>query len=255
MFKKGIALITGATSGIGKASALALAKDGYDVIVTGRTEKEVHAVVHEIASKTKVKVVGSVFDVRDKTQVQEAIESLPTPWQKITVLVNNAGLALGRNPINEGSLDDWEIMINTNVNGLLYVTRAVIPLMVKQKKGHIINIGSIAGREVYPNGNIYCMTKHAVIALSKCMRLDLVAHNIKATVVNPGHVLTNFAKTRYRGDKAKIKAAYEGFTPLDADDVARCVVFAASQPANVVIDEILVSPLAQAGATYIYRKK
>jgi len=253
MSKKGIALVTGATSGIGKASAIALGKAGFDIIATGLTEKEVHAAVHEIA-QTGAKVVGTVFDVRDTVQVHDAIDSLPAAWKKITVLVNNAGLAIGRSPINEGKTEDWDVMIDTNVKGLLYVTDAVLPLMLKQKKGHIINIGSGAGREMYPNGNIYAMTKHAVVAITKGMRLDLVAHNIKATVVNPGHVLSNFAKTRFAGDKERIKAAYQGFTPLSPADIAASVAFAATQPANVNIEEIWVTPMAQASATVLHRK-
>ena len=255
MSKTGIALITGATSGIGKASALALAKAGFDIIVTGRTEKEVHAAAHEIAQKVVVKVMGLVFDVRDNEQVKEAVASLPAAWKKITVLVNNAGLALGRDPIDQGIVEDWDTMIDTNVKGMLYVSHAVIPLMIKNKHGHIINIGSGAGREMYPNGNVYATTKHAVVALTKGMRLDLVPHNIKATVINPGHVLTNFAKVRYKGDKEKTKNAYQGFKPLSPEDVAATIVFAATQPANVNIEEIWLTPMAQAGAVFIHRKK
>lgn len=248
-----IALITGATAGIGRATAAKLAKENFNLIVTGRRGKLLEQLAEELTRQCRVEIWPLRFDISKRAAVDAAFKSLPSAWRPIAVLVNNAGLALGREPIQEGNVDDWETMIDTNLKGLLYVTRLVLPQMVTANAGHIINLGSIAGKEVYPSGNVYSMTKHAVVALSKAMRLDLVAHNIKVTVINPGYVRTEFASVRYRGDQQKITAAYEGFQTLAPEDVAEAVYFALSRPAHVNIDEILLTPAAQASVVHIHR--
>jgi len=246
-------LITGATSGIGKATAIEFAKNAYNLIITGRRQKKLDSLTARLSKKYKTKIISLCFDVREKSEVKKAIKSLKGPWRKINILVNNAGLAKGFGPINSGEINDWEIMIDTNLKGLLYVTRMVSPLMVRQKSGHIINVASIAGKEVYPNGNVYCATKHAVDALTKGMRIDLHKHGIRVGQVAPGHVeATEFALVRFDGDKERSKI-YEDFVPVNSKDIANAINFMASQPAHVNIQDVLVMGTQQASATIINR--
>jgi 3-hydroxy acid dehydrogenase/malonic semialdehyde reductase len=249
-----IALITGATSGIGEACAKLFAREKYNLILTGRRLERLEKLARDLNNGYNVEVAVSAFDVRDREQVITSLDSLPPHWKKVDVLINNAGLSQGLDPIQNGSLDDWDTMIDTNVKGLLYVTKVVSNWMVTNGSGHIINIGSIAGKEVYPNGNVYCASKYAVDALSKGMRLDLVSHGVKVTAVHPGAAETEFSEVRFHGDKEKAKKVYDGFEPLIADDVAETIWFAVSRPAHVNINEIIVMATAQANATTIYRK-
>ena len=248
-----IALITGATAGIGKATAFALASEGYDIIITGRRKDLLTRMEKEITDKFPVKVLSLNFDVRNLFEVEEVINNLSGEWKAIDVLVNNAGLAVGLSTVQDGVIDDWDRMIDTNIKGLLYVTRLVSPLMVKRKKGHIINIGSIAGKEVYPNGNVYCGTKHAVDAITKGMRIDMLQSNIKVTAIHPGMVDTEFSIVRFKGDKEKAGKVYEGLIPLYAEDIAETVLFVVSRPPHVNINDIVVMPTIQASATNIIR--
>ncbi|RVT99901.1 SDR family oxidoreductase [Mucilaginibacter limnophilus] len=249
-----IALITGATAGIGEACAYVFAREGYDLILTGRRLDRLEGVASAINQQYNVEVAVSQFDVRDRQAVAETLEALPSDWKQVDVLVNNAGLSQGLDPIQNGSLDDWETMIDTNIKGLLYVSRIVSGWMIKNGYGHIINLGSIAGKEVYPNGNVYCATKHAVDALNQGMRLDLLQYSIRVTGVHPGAVETEFSEVRFKGDKERAKKVYEGFEPLVAQDIAETIWFAASRPAHVNINDIVVMPTAQATATNIFRK-
>lgn len=251
--KSKIALITGATSGIGEATAWSLAGNGFDVIITGRRNERLKDVKDKL-EKEGNRVLALCFDVRVESEVKSAIENLPDNWKEINVLVNNAGLAAGLSTLQEGDTGDWNRMIDTNVKGLLYMTRYVSPLMIKQEKGHIINIGSIAGKEVYPNGNVYCATKHAVDALTKGMRIDMLKHNIKVTQICPGAVETEFSIVRFHGDEERATKVYEGFDNLLADDVADCILFAVSRPAHVNINDMIVMPTAQATASLFYKK-
>ena len=248
-----IALITGATSGIGRSTALLFAKNGYDVIITGRRKDRLDGVSSEIQKTSKVQVLALCFDVRKQAEVEKNLASLPDNWSKIDVLVNNAGLAAGLGTIQEGLIADWEQMIDTNIKGLLYVTRVVAPIMIKNKKGHIINIGSVAGKEVYPNGNVYCATKHAVDALNKAMRIDLLPHGIRVTGIHPGMAETEFSIVRYKGDEERAKKVYAGLTPLTPDDIAETIVWAATRPAHVNISDMVITPTAQANATTTVR--
>jgi 3-hydroxy acid dehydrogenase/malonic semialdehyde reductase len=243
-----IALITGASAGIGEACAHTFAREGYNRM------NRLEDLAQQLNSKYNIEVAVSSFDVRSREQVVKSLESLPDHWKEIDVLVNNAGLSQGLDPIQNGSYDDWDTMIDTNIKGLLYVSRVVSNWMINNGYGHIINIGSIAGKEVYPNGNVYCATKHAVDALNKGMRLDLLQHGIKVTAVHPGAVETEFSEVRFKGDKDRAKKVYEGFEPLVADDIAETIWFAASRPAHVNINELTVMPTAQAAATNIFRK-
>jgi len=248
-----IALVTGATAGIGTAIAEILAKNGYNLIITGRRKELLDDLKNELGVKYKSDVLALNFDIRDRRQTEDAIDHLPKLWENIGVLINNAGLAAGLAPIQEGSVDDWDQMIDTNVKGLLYITRKVAPLMVKRGSGHIVNISSIAAKETYENGNVYCATKHAVDALTRGMRIDLVKHNIKVTSIAPGMVNTEFSLVRFKGDKARADKVYEGLTPLSADDVAEAVWFALSRPAHVNINDMLIMPTAQANITTTVR--
>lgn len=248
-----IALITGATSGIGQATAQKAAEAGFDLIITGRRAERLEALASEIRAKG-VDVLTLNFDVRQAQEVETAINSLSGKWKEIDVLVNNAGLAVGVNPIQEGILDDWERMIDTNVKGLLYITRAVAPLMVARNQGHIVNIASIAGKEVYPGGNVYCATKHAVDALSKAMRTDMLRHNIKVTNIAPGMVETEFSLVRYKGDEAAAKNVYKGITPLTNEDIADTILFAITRPAHVCLNDIVIMPTAQANSRDVNRQ-
>ena len=249
-----IALITGATSGIGKASAEIFAKHGYNLIITGRRSERLHKLAEELISTYNINVHTLCFDVRKLNEVKTNIASLPVEFKQIDILLNNAGLASGLSPIQDGDTEDWEKMIDTNIKGLLYMTREVSQLMIANKKGHIINIGSIAGKEVYANGNVYCATKHAVDALNKAMRIDMLPHGIRVTAVNPGMVETEFSIVRFHGDEARAKKVYEGLQPLTPEDIAETVFWAASRPAHVNINDIIIMPTVQANSTTTLRK-
>jgi len=249
-----IAYITGASSGFGKAIALRLAKNGYNLVVTGRRKPLLDTLAQEIEDKYKIDVFVSHYDVRCAKSVKIAVDNLPENWKKIDVLVNNAGLAVGLNNIQNGDIDDWERMIDTNIKGLLYVSRHIAPLMIKQGSGHIINIGSIAGKEVYPNGNVYCATKHAVDALTKAMRVDMLKDGIKVTQVAPGAAETEFSLVRFKGDKQAASDVYKGFTPLTADDIANVVEYVVNLPKHVCLNDIVMTCLAQASVTNIYKQ-
>ncbi len=244
-----IALITGATSGIGRATAVTMAQNNFDVIITGRRKELLEDLEKEIKSKSSGKVHILHFDVRNKDEVEKAIDSLPQDWQNIDVLVNNAGLAVGLNHIHEGIIDDWERMIDTNVKGLLYVTRKVAPRMIEKKHGHIINIGSTAGKEAYEKGNVYCGTKHAVDAITKGMRIDMLKHKIKVTAINPGMVETEFSLVRFKGDKEKADV-YKGFTPLYGKDIADAILYVVTRPEHVCINDMIITATAQANSIY-----
>jgi len=246
-----IVFISGATSGIGEASAIKFAHNQFDLIITGRRGDRLKVLAEKLTAETGAKVITLEFDVRKRKEVEEAVNSLPVEWKKIDVLVNNAGLALGLDPVNEGNPENWDIMIDTNVKGLLYLTRAVSPLMILAGTGHIINIGSVAGREVYPNGNVYCATKYAVDALTKGMRMDLLKYGIKVTQVAPGAAETEFSEVRFAGDKVRAGNVYKGYTPLCAEDIAGVIFYVASLPPHVNINDILVMPTAQASAMQI----
>ncbi len=249
-----IALITGATSGIGRAISVVMAKEGFDIIATGRRASMLSDLAKEIETNYKVRVLPLSFDVRDSSQVEHYLGNLSQNWSDISLLVNNAGLAVGLNPLNSGVVDDWERMIDTNVKGLLYVSKIVSNLMIKRGGGHIINIGSIAGKSVYPNGNVYCATKYAVDALSKGMMMDLYTHNIKVSQVCPGAAETEFSQVRFKGDMEKAADVYKGFTPLTAEDIADVVKYVALAPAHVNISDVVVMPAAQASVSLINRK-
>ena len=249
-----IAYITGASSGFGKAIALRLAKNGYNIVVTGRRKELLEAFAQQIRDEYKVEILVSHYDVRCAEEVRNAVENLPENWKKIDVLVNNAGLAVGLSSIQNGDLEDWERMIDTNIKGLLYVTRNIAPLMIKQGHGHIINIGSIAGKEVYPNGNVYCATKHAVDALTKAMRIDMVKDGIKVTQIAPGAAETEFSLVRFKGNKQAADNVYQGFTPLSAEDIADVVEYVVNLPKHVCLNDIVMTPLAQANTMIIYKE-
>jgi NADP-dependent 3-hydroxy acid dehydrogenase YdfG len=244
-----IALITGATSGIGKASAITLAKMGYDIIATGRRKDRLDELEQELPAG--VRFLPLVFDVRDREKVGELLGNLPADWAAVDVLINNAGNAHGFDPIQTGSLDDWDAMMDINVKGLLYVSKAIIPGMTERKSGIIINIGSIAGKEVYPNGNVYCGSKHAVDAITKGMRLDLNPFGIKVIGIHPGLVETEFSLVRFKGDEKRAETVYQGYEPLLAQDIADIVEFVVNRPAHVVLADIVVLPTAQAAATLV----
>lgn len=248
-----ITLITGATSGIGEACAEIFAKNGYDLIITGRRKDRLTLLAKSIEKKYKVKTLALNFDVRKLSEVEKQISSLPTEWKKIDILINNAGLASGLGTIQEGNIDDWETMIDTNIKGLLYITRQIAPLMVQNKKGHIINIASIAGKQAYPKGNVYCATKFAVDALSQSMRLDMIEHGIRVTNIAPGMVETEFSLVRFKGDKERAKKTYENVQPLTATDIADVVYWTASRPAHVNINDVVITPTAQANAYVVHR--
>jgi NADP-dependent 3-hydroxy acid dehydrogenase YdfG len=248
---KKIALITGATSGIGKATAEIFAQHQIDLIICGRRKERLDLLASELSSK--VNVTTLCFDVRNKDHVFEQISSLPEIWKNIDILVNNAGNAHGLAPTDKADLKDWEDMIDINVKGLMYVSKAIIPQMVERKTGHIINLGSIAGKEVYPNGNAYCASKYAVDALNVGMRLDLLQHGIKVTAINPGLVETEFSLVRFKGDEERAKNVYKGVTPLTAQDVAEVIYFAVSRPAHVNIADVILFPTAQASSSIVNR--
>ncbi|MBI2721211.1 MAG: SDR family NAD(P)-dependent oxidoreductase [Bacteroidetes bacterium] len=248
-----LVFITGATSGIGKSTAELFAKHGHDLILTGRRADRLNNLKAELQNKYSVKVTVLCFDIRQSIEVENALHSLNLENNKIDLLVNNAGLAAGLSSLQEGKLDHWERMIDTNVKGLLYVSKIVANIMIQQKSGHIINIGSIAGKEVYANGNVYCATKHAVDALTKGMRIDLLQHNIKVTAINPGMVETEFSIVRFDGDEERAKKVYNGMQPLKPEDIAETVFWAANRPAHVNINDIIIMPTVQASATNVIR--
>jgi 3-hydroxy acid dehydrogenase/malonic semialdehyde reductase len=249
-----IALITGATSGIGEACANLFAAQGYQLILLGRRSERLEKLSTSLAATHSVTVMPLVADVRDKAGLSAILEAIPAAWKKVDVLINNAGLSQGLDPIDKGDTDDWDTMIDTNVKGLLYMSKLVSNWMIPYQSGHIINIGSIAGKEVYPNGNVYCATKHAVDALNKGMRIDLLPHHIKVTAINPGMVETEFSLVRFKGDKDRAKKVYEGLTPLMAQDIADAIWFAVSRPAHVNINDMVIMPSAQATATITNKK-
>jgi 3-hydroxy acid dehydrogenase/malonic semialdehyde reductase len=243
--------ITGATSGIGRASAEIFAKNGYTLIICGRREDRLKQLKQKLGADALIEYLA--FDVRDKEAVKRQIESLPTAYKKIDILINNAGNAHGLGSIEEGNLEDWDAMIDINVKGLLYVSKSIIPGMVERKSGHIINIGSVAGKEVYVKGNVYCASKYAVDAISTGMRVDLNAHGIKVSQLNPGAVDTEFSSVRFKGDKEKADKVYDGFKPLLPEDIAEIIYFISTRPAHVNMADTLVFPIAQASASIINR--
>ena len=243
------ALITGATSGIGKATASAFAREGINLILCGRREERLAELKKELSKRVAVHTLS--FDVRDKEVVFEKINSLPEKFQKIDILINNAGNAHGLNPIQDGNIDDWDMMLDINVKGLLYVSKAIFPKMISQGTGHIINIGSTAGKEVYPNGNVYCASKYAVDALNQAMRIDLNKHGIRVGAVNPGLTQTEFSEVRFKGDTEKAKSVYEGFQALRPEDIADIIRFVVTRPYHVNIADLVVMPTAQANSTTV----
>ena len=248
-----IIMITGATAGFGRATAIKFAQNGYNVIITGRRKERLDDLENELLA-CGAKVLPLNFDVRKRFEVEYTIGALTDEWKKIDILVNNAGLAVGMDHIDKGNIDDWDRMMDTNVKGLLYVTRAVAPLMVARKTGHIFNISSIAGREVYENGNVYCASKHAVSALSRAMRIDMLKDNIKVTNIAPGFAETEFSLVRFKGDKERAKAIYNGIDALKAEDIADVIFYCAMLPAHVCINDLEITPTAQATVGYTVRK-
>ena len=242
-----LALITGATSGIGKATAQILASNGYDLIITGRREELLHELSENLISDTGAAVHSLCFDVRELNQVEQAIDSLTGRWSDIDVLINNAGLAVGIEPVHEGVIDDWERMIDTNIKGLLYLSRIISPRMVAKECGHIINVSSIAGHEIYPNGAAYCGTKHAVKAITKAMRMELVSFGVKVSSISPGMVDTEFSLVRFKGNQERADNVYKGLTPLYAPDVAEAILFMVTRPAHVNIEDLVIMATDQAG--------
>jgi 3-hydroxy acid dehydrogenase/malonic semialdehyde reductase len=249
-----IVFITGASSGIGKACADAFAQRGANLILTARRFSIIKKLSQSLKKKYKIKTFIAHLDVRNKEEVKKIVFSLPKEWKKIDILINNAGLARGFSDIDEGEIEDWDEMMDTNVKGLLYISREILPLMVKRKRGHIINIGSIAGHFVYPKGNVYNASKFAVNAITRAMRLDLYEKEIKISTVDPGMVETDFSKVRFRGNKEKAKKVYEGMKPLTAEDIADAVLYCATRPLHINIDEIMMTPTAQASAIHVKRK-
>ena len=245
-------LITGATSGFGKAMALAFAREGCRLIVTGRRKNRLDELVAEL-ERIPTEAMALDFDVRHRSEVDDAINGMPADWKNIDVLVNNAGLALGKSTLENGDTADWDGMIDTNVKGVLHTTRAVLPLLKNSTSPHILNIGSIAGTEVYPGGNVYCASKHAVNALSKSMRQELLPYGIRVTQIRPGLAETEFSLVRYKGDEEKAARVYDGYDPLLAEDIAQIAWFAIQSPARVCINDIEVTPTAQANAFMIHR--
>jgi NADP-dependent 3-hydroxy acid dehydrogenase YdfG len=247
-----IILVTGASSGFGKAIATKFAAGGWNVILTGRRKEKLDALAKALEANYGIKTLCLNFDVQDKKAVFDNLQNLPTEWQAINILVNNAGLALGRDSFENANLEDWETMIDTNVKGLLYASKAVLPMLIKEK-GHIINIGSTAGKEVYKDGNVYCASKHAVDAISKAQRIDLLQYQIKVTAIHPGAADTEFSIVRFKGDAEKAKAVYNGYTPLMAEDIADTVWYVANTPAHVCINDLVITCTAQANSMYLQK--
>lgn len=248
-----IILVTGATSGFGKAIAEKFAATGWNCIITGRRKEKLEALAAHLQSTYSNQVLPLHFDVQHREATTTILTQLPAGWQQIDLLVNNAGLALGRDSFDAASLDDWDTMIDTNLKGLLYVSKAVVPWMIQNGKGHIINIGSTAGKEVYPNGNVYCATKHAVDAISKAQRIDLLPHGIKVTAIHPGAAETEFSDVRFKGDYSKAKAVYEGYEPLHAADIADVTFYCATLPPHVCINDLVVTCTAQANSFFTHK--
>jgi NADP-dependent 3-hydroxy acid dehydrogenase YdfG len=248
-----IVFITGATSGFGKACASTFASHGYDVIINGRRQDRLEELCNSLEKRYNIAAFSLPFDVRNEQEVFKAIDSLPAEWKKIDVLINNAGLALGRDYFEEANLEDWNIMVDTNVKGFAYVAKAVSQLMVQRKQGHIINMGSVAAKEIYERGNMYCATKAAVDALSHAMRIDLLRNNIKVTAIHPGAAETEFAIVRFKGDAQTAKSVYNGLTPLTPEDVADVIYYCASLPPHVCINDLTITPTRQADGIYFYR--
>lgn len=247
-----IALITGATSGIGKATAIKFAENGYNLILCGRRAEKIEELKNQLSET--VKIHSLLFDVRNRKEVDLQLNSLPNEWKNIDILVNNAGNAHGLSAINNGDIDDWDAMIDGNVKGLLYVSRAIIPQMVEREKGHIVNLSSIAGKQTYANGTVYCASKKAVEAISEGMRLDLTQHGIKITNIAPGAVETEFSEVRFKGDKEKAQKVYEGYEPLLAEDVADLIFYAINAPNRVTIADVTIYSKSQSAPTMIYKK-
>lgn len=248
-----IALITGTTSGIGAATAHLLAENGYDLILTGRRNKRLVELENVLATKYKAKCLLLCFDVTKLEQVQSSLDSLPANWKAIDVLINNAGLAVGLDTVDNGEFEDWDRMIDTNVKGLLYVCRTVVPWMKERKTGHIINISSLAGKEAYPLGGVYCGTKHAVQAITHAMRIELLPYGIRVGTIAPGMVDTEFSNVRFKGDNERAKSVYKGVTPLSPMDIAETILFVITRPAHVCIDDLLIMATAQGSARDIHR--
>jgi len=246
-------LITGATSGIGEACAKKYAADGDRLILTGRRADRLNALKTELEKDFSTEILALIFDVQDKKAVDKNLGTLPTEWQKIDLLINNAGLAAGKDSFENADINDWETMLNTNVHGLLYVSKQIIPLMIANKKGHVVNIGSIAGKEVYENGNVYCASKFAVDAISKSMRIDLLKHSIKVTCIHPGAVETEFSLVRFKGDENKAASTYNGMVPLSGNDIADSIFYCTQLPDHVCINELTITPTQQANAYYTHR--
>lgn len=246
--------ITGASSGIGYACAEQFAHKGYNLILNARREERIAELSERLQKEHGILVRNLIFDVRNRESVLAAMESLKGWESEVDILINNAGLALGLSELPEGDMDDWDQMIDTNVKGLLYVSKALIPGMKKRQSGHIFNVGSIAGRETYLKGNVYCATKHAVHSLTKAMRIELVSYNIKVSLISPGATDTEFSTVRFKGDKDIAKNVYRGFEPLKAADIAQCIVFCAELPSHVNVDDMLIMPTAQASATIIHKR-
>lgn len=249
-----IVCITGATSGIGYYSSIEFAKLGYNLIITGRRKERLIELEKELKDKYNVKVISLNFDVRVREEVEESLNSLPKEWKNIDILLNNAGLAAGKEPIFEGDYKDWDQMIDTNVKGLLYVSRIIIPWMKERETGHVINICSIAGKEVYGGGAVYCASKAAVDSISKGMRIDCNPYNIKVTNICPGAVETEFSMVRFKGDKSKSDATYKGYKPLTGEDIAETIIYCATLPSHVCINDLVITPTAQANTTTFNRK-
>jgi len=250
-----IIFITGATSGFGKAIAEKFAAENWNCIITGRRKERLDALATALSSNQNIKTLPLAFDVSKREEVFAAIDNLKDEWRNIDVLVNNAGLAAGRDPFDEASLGDWDTMIDTNVKGLLYVSKAIIPLMKKNKKGHIINIGSTAGKEVYKEGNVYCASKFAVNAISQAQRIDLLPYKIKVTCINPGAAETEFSLVRFKGDEQKAKAVYEGYEALRAEDIADTIFYCSNLPQHVCINDLVITSTAQANSFYTYKEQ
>ena len=249
-----IVCVTGATSGIGRATAEIFAANGYNLMITGRRKELLEQLGEELVNKYKIDLIALNFDVRNNEAVNKAFDSLPEGWRNIDILVNNAGLAVGLGPIQEGLIEDWERMIDTNVKGLLYVSRKVLPWLVERKKGHVFNIASIAGKETYLNGNVYCATKSAVDSLSKAMRMDMVPYGIKVTNVAPGAVETEFSIVRFKGDQQRADNVYKGYEPLTGQDIANTIYYVATLPDHVCINDLLITPKAQASASIFHKE-
>jgi len=248
-----IVFITGATSGFGKAAAEKFASNQYNLVITGRRENLLLALKQDLEKKFGIEVLPLVFDVRDRNVVSNIIANMPEQWKQVDILINNAGLALGRDYFDEASLDDWDNMLDTNVKGLLYVSKAVLPFMTARNQGHVINLGSVAAKDIYEKGNVYCASKAAVDAISKSMRTDLLRHRIKVTAIHPGAAETEFSLVRFKGDEQTARKIYDGYKPLSAEDVADVIFYCATLPAHVCINDLVLTCTAQADAFYFYR--